>query len=147
MHRVVLVLDHASRRSGPQPLSSGFLFRNHPSLRSCSLGLLASRKYSSSSVLLRLLDVLVCLCLFACHALRDVIMAFHELIVRRCLAQVRSAEGLSVDTSVLRVSCFGLQDVSHRSSSSRDQHSFSSAATAASAMCLVVSGRRHTRFY
>ena len=29
-HRVVLNLDHASRRSGPRPLSSGFLSRDHP---------------------------------------------------------------------------------------------------------------------
>ena len=50
MHRVVLDLDHASRRSGPQPLSSGFLPRDrlHASTRRrrCCCGLL---------------DVLVCL--------------------------------------------------------------------------------------
>ena len=32
-----------------------------------------------------------------------------SLRARRCLAQVRSAEGLGVDTSVLRVFCFVLQ--------------------------------------
>ena len=30
MHRVVMDLDHASRCSGPQPLSSGILSRDHP---------------------------------------------------------------------------------------------------------------------
>ena len=31
--RVVLNLDHASRRSGPRPLSFGFLSRHHPIFR------------------------------------------------------------------------------------------------------------------
>ena len=110
-------------------------------------------------MLLRLLDVLVCLSV--CHALRDTFMVLHELFVgltcsawcagltslcaRRCPALVIS---LIVDTSVLRVCSASVCGVdSHRSFSNRARHSCSSdaAATAALVVCLMVSGHFSTQ--
>ena len=74
--------DHASRRSGFQFLCSGFLSQDHPLFhlghvfRVCCLHASIRRRRCCCG----LPDVVVCVCLLACHALRDVIMAFHELL-------------------------------------------------------------------
>ena len=125
------------------------------------LSLLTLRKYSSVllrscvsitpcvSLSWRSTNCLVANCSLVCTACTLMCCAWFagltSLCARRCPALVIS---LSVDTSVLRVcsaSASGLD--SHRSFSSRARHSCSSdaAATAALAMCLMVSGHFSTQ--
>ena len=92
LHHVALDLDRASHRSGLQPLSSAFLSRDHPDF-------LLGRVYESCWLHASTRHHRCCcgcmtvssFCLSACHALRDVHMAFLELPVGELFTRVQHA--------------------------------------------------------